>query len=236
LTTLFAIQGGRPYLIHARTNVSLTLTGTVPPANVSWTPNAYNFVGFPLVSPGAPTFHQFFQGSPAHNHNQLYRLVEGTWRQVLNPAQETMRAGEAFWIYCRGRSDYPGPIEVTTRWGSALNLTTEGGGEVIFRNRTVHPVGLTLEHIIDPALPIPLSTPVRVQEEEFGRIDTLYIHYETDAFVHALPAVEAGQAIRLPFVLRMQDAGPGERFSLLKVTTDLGTVSYVPVTALRDDQ
>lgn len=121
------------------------------------------------------------------------------------------------------------------RWGLVLNLTSESGGDIMFRNRTVHPVSFTLEHIVDPALPIPLSTPVSVQEEEFGRIETAYIHYETDAFVQALPALEAGEAIRLPFALRVRDAGPGERFSLLKITTDLGTISYVPVTAQRTD-
>jgi hypothetical protein len=100
LSTLYAVQGGKAYLIHATTNAALTVSGTVPPLQMNWIPDAFNFAGFAVQNPGAPTFEQFFGGSTAHQHNRIYRLVNGTWRQVLDPGAQTMRAGEAFWIYC----------------------------------------------------------------------------------------------------------------------------------------
>ena len=235
LSSLYGVYGGKAYLIHARTNASVTVTGSVGVGATAWTPNAYNFVGFALASPGAPTFQQFFRGSPAHNHNQIYRLVNGTWRKVLNPATEAMRAGEAFWIFCRGRSDFQGPLEVSTTLRNALNLTSRAGGQVVFRNRTDHPVSFLLEHITDPARPVPLSTPVKTLDEESGAIRTVSVHFDAGHFQQAFPPLEAGRAIRLPLALRTQEAAPGGLYSLLKVTTDLGTIAYIPVTATRDE-
>jgi hypothetical protein len=235
LTTLYSLYGAKPYLVFAATNATLEIVGTVATERPAWTPDAYNFVGFSVASPGAPTFHQFFRGSPAHNHNKLYRLVDGTWRQVLNPDATTMRSGEAFWIYCDGRSDFPGPLEVTTKPTSGVNLSSQGGSEIVFRNRADHPVAYAVEHVVDPALPIPISTPVYALDESDGRSQTLSFHFGAGYFKQDFPPLEAGQAIRLPLALRLQDAGPGERHSVLKVTTDLGTVTYIPVTATRDD-
>jgi hypothetical protein len=235
LTTLHRIYGGKPYLIFSATNTTLELTGTPVPERVAWTPNAFNFVGFPVTPSGAPTFHQFFRGSRAHSHNKLYRLVNGTWRQVLNPGAESMRAGEAFWIYCTGRSDYPGPLEVITPTVAGVNLSSQSGSHILFRNRADHPVAFAIEHLTDPEQLIPISTPVRVLEEAADGLQTISVHFDAGYFRQEFPPLEPGRAIRLPLALRLQDAGPGMRHSLLKVTTDLGTVAYVPVTASRDD-
>ncbi|MBP7010323.1 MAG: hypothetical protein KBC66_11045 [Kiritimatiellae bacterium] len=235
LTTLFGISGAASYLLFAETNATLAISGTVVAGSPRWTPNAFHFTGFAVADSGAPTFQQFFAGSPAHNHNRLYRLVDGTWRQVLDPGAARMRSGEAFWIYCDGRSDYPGPLEVSTVPSSGVNLTSRGGSEIVFRNRTDHPISWAVEHIADPARPIPISTPVLALDESDGRTQTLSVHFDAGYFKQDFPPLEAGQAIRLPLALRVQDAGPGERHSLLQVTTDLGTVTYIPVTASRDD-
>lgn len=235
LSTLFGINGATPYLMYAATNATVEISGTVATESPGWTPNAFNFVGFPVADTSAPTFRQFFEGSPAHNHNRLYRLVDGTWRQVLNPGAATMRSGEAFWIYCDGRSDYTGPLEVSTQPATGVYLSSQAGSEVIFRNRTDHPISFAVEHVVDPALPIPLSAPVRALDEAAGGLRTLSVHFDGGYFKQDFPPLEAGEAIRLPLALRLQDAGPGERYSLLKVTTDMGTVAYIPVTAARDD-
>ena len=237
LTSLYGMLGSKPYLIHARTNASIVISGTAAPRLFEWKPNAFNFVGFTVEQPGSPTFGQFFAGSPAHNHNKIYRLVEGVWRQIVSPAATSMRAGEAFWIYCDGRSDYPGPLEVTTRSTSlGVVLSSQSGSHIDFRNRTQHPVAFTIEHVVDPAQPIPISVPVEVLDEEAGGLrSTVHVHYDTGSFEQSFPSLEAGQAIRLPLSLRLQDAGPGERHSLLKVVTDMGTITYLPVTANRDD-
>lgn len=235
LTTLRGVYGAKPYLIHATSNVTLEISGPTALSALKWTPNAYNFVGFSVVSPGAPTFRQFFSGSPAHNHNKIYRLVDNTWRQVLDPSARAMRSGEAFWIYCDGRSDYPGPLEVGTRSHLGVTLSSQAGSDVVFKNRTDHPVSFHIEHLTDPAQPIPISTPVMALDEASGGLRTISVHFDAEHFEQDFPSLEAGKAIRLPLELRLQDAGPGLRQSLLKVVTDVGSVAYIPITATRDD-
>jgi len=235
LTTLHSIYGGKPYLMFSATNVTLEISGSTVPERVSWTPDAYNFVGFSVSQPGAPTFDQFFGGSQALHHNKIYRLVNGTWRQTLKPAEESMRSGEAFWIYCDGRTDYTGPLQVSTRPVSGVNLSSHGGSVITFRNHTAYPLAFFVEHLTDPASPIPISTPMRVLDQETGEMATRSVHFDAGYFRQEFPALEAGMAISWPLSLRLQDAGPGERYSLLKVTTEMGTITYIPVTASRDD-
>jgi len=103
LKSLHAINGQQGYLLHARQDFTLSVTGLVSPAAVRWQADAFNYVGFSVDAVTAPTFARFFGGSAAHNHNRIYRLENGVWRQATNPAAEVMRSGEAFWIFCTGR-------------------------------------------------------------------------------------------------------------------------------------
>ncbi len=234
LSNLYAIQGGRPYLMHAATNVTLELTGAIPPTGVRWTPNAYNFVGFPVESPGGPTFAQFFGPSPAHHQDRIYRLVAGTWRRVTDPAATTMRSGEAFWIYTEGRSSYTGPLEVRLESLFGVTLTTTVGSELVFRNRTGHPLNVTLEHVVEGNAPIPMAIEVRTYDADLPGFRDVTVLLNRGAWLQSLPTLEAGKGLRLPLKLQSAWADPGVRHSLLRVRTDLGTVTYVPVTAIRD--
>lgn len=235
LSSLYMIYGAKPYLVHALTNLTLSIAGTDVWQTMQWKPDAFNFVGFSVAEQGPPTFGQFFAASPAHNHNKLYRLVQGTWRQVLSPAAESMRSGEAFWIFCDGRSDYTGPLAVTASSGRGVALSSSRGSQLTFRNRTDHPVEFRMEHQVDPDHPIPLSTPVRATDDATGDMRVLTLNYGTGNFEQAFPPLEAGEAIRLPLELRLQDTGAGLLTSLIKIITDMGTVTYLPVTATRDD-
>jgi len=235
LSTLYAIYGPKAYLIHATTNVHWTVRGTVSPEAFSWTPNAFNFVGFSVAEPGAPTFLQFFEASAAHNHNKIYRLAGGTWHQVLNPGAALMRNGEAFWIYCDGHSDYPGPLQAGTASQLGLVLSSQSGSDLVLRNRTGHPLGVTLEHSTADNDPVPLLVPVLAFDPDVNKLGTLLVELGAGDWTQNLPPLEASAARRIPFQLRLQDMATGVRHSLLKVHTDLGTVTYISITASRDD-
>ena len=236
LSNLYEVQGAKAYLVHATTNATLVLSGDVPPALPTWKPDAFNFVGFPLQGPGAPTFAQFFAGSPAHSPGRIYRLAGGKWRQVTAPSAESMRPGEAFWIFCNGASDYPGPLQVSTPSPFGLFLSPRGGSEIVFRNRTSHPVACRLAHTADPDAPVPLSVEIDVLDEAAGGMRKLWLHLPAGDWEQPLPPLEPGAAIRLPLKLRVQDMPPGERRSQITVLTDLGTRTVLSVTATGDNQ
>jgi len=231
LSTLSAIQGGNPYLIHATTNTQLVIEGTIAPDLFAWTPDAYNFVGFSVASQGGPTFAEFFSGSAAHDTNKIYRMVNGTWRLVTDPAGTAMRAGEAFWIYCKGSSSMRGPVDFSTGSKGGVVLSSSVGTEIVLRNNTQHPVTVTLEHIVDAAAPVPLISSITIYDLEHSIIQEAGVTLGNDGWSMQLPPIEAVSGVRFPLALDRQRADFSIRTSLIKATTDLGTITYLPVTA-----
>jgi hypothetical protein len=231
LSTLSAIQGGNPYLIHATTNTQLVIQGTIAPDLFAWTPDAYNFVGFSVAGQGGPTFAEFFSGSATHDTNRIYRMVNGTWRLVTDPAGVGMRPGEAFWTYCEGRSSFRGPVEFATSSKGGVILSTAAEAEIVVRNNTPHPVTVTLEHVVDAAAPVPLISSITVYDLENSIIQEARVSLGDDAWSMQLPPIEAGAGVRFPLALDRQRANFSTRHSTIKATTDLGTIAYLPVTA-----
>ncbi len=235
LSRLYRLKGASAYLFHATTNATVEILGRLPPRRPQWLPDAYNLVGFSVQAPGGPTFKQFFEASPAHNHNKIYRLTNGTWRQVTDPAAAVMRSGEAFWIYCDGHSDYSGPLQVEAPSFFGVMLTSQSGGELVFRNRTSHPVAFTVEHIVAHNNPIPLSVAVRTVDEAAGGFRTVTVPFAAGPWEQPFPPLEAGAGLRLPLELRLSDAQAGVCHSIFKIKSDMGTCDYIGVTATRDD-
>jgi hypothetical protein len=235
LSRLGRLVANKGYLIHALEAVTLEVRGEVRLTEARWTPDSYNLVGFPVQTPGAPTFKQFFQGSSAHNHSKIYRLVNGTWRQVLSPDAETLRSGEAFWIYCDGASDYPGPLQVTPGTKLGVYLTEKGTCALSFLNRTTHPLAFTLEQLPADSGGVPMSAVVAVyQDNVVGKAGGAPVDFPAGAWSQLFPTYEAGTGVTVPLALRPQELTKGTTTSLLKVTTDLGSVTYVPVTAVKE--
>jgi len=231
LSTLSAIQGGNPYLIHATTNTQLVIEGTLAPDLLSWTPDAYNFVGFPVAAQGGPTFAEFFSGSAAHDPGKVYRMVNGTWRLVTDPAGTSMRQGEAFWIYCDGQSSFKGPVDFDTGFKGGVVVSTLARSEIVIRNHAPHPVTVTLEHVVDAAAPVPLISNITVYDLENSVIHEAGVPLGDDAWSMQLPPIEAGAGVRFPLALNRERADFSTRHSMIKATTDLGTIVYLPVTA-----
>jgi hypothetical protein len=222
--------------VHALAATTVSIRGEVLSAQVRWTPNRFNFVGFSVIGAGAPTFKQFFQGSQAHNHNKIYRLVSGAWRQVLQPDAETLRSGEAFWIYSDGASAYQGPLSVKANSSLGLVLGDSVKGQIAFLNATPHPLAFSLEQVIpEGGTGLPLAAVVSVlSSNALGRVDAP-VDFPDGAWKQEFPAFEAGAGMTLPVVLRMRDVQPGSYSGLLKVTTDLGTETWLPVRASREE-
>jgi hypothetical protein len=221
-------------LIHAKSDYTWTVSGAVVPAQTKWQANAYNLVGFGLHPVAAPTFAQFFAGAPALRHNKIYRLVNGTWRRVSDATAETMRSGEAFWIYCDGATTYQGPLRVDadTRMGVLLE---SGIGTVTLRNDTPNPLTPTVQHVVGNGPPVPLSIVVQGTSATNTHVGSVSVARPNGDWTQPLPPLEGGAALRLPLEVRAQDLTAAIQGSLLKITTDLGTEHWLPVIGLRQD-
>jgi len=234
LKSLHSIYGQQGYLIHAKSDYTLNITGGAVPTTVSWVANEYNFVGFSVRASGAPTFTQFFDGSSAHNHNKIYRLTDGAWRRVLDPTAESMKSGEAFWIYCDGASKYSGPLAVETLTRGGL-FVGAGGDDLTLRNQTGHPVTATVEHVPSGTNAVPLSLVIQLVGAADTPVQSVAVAKPDGPWTQSLPPMEAGTAMRMPFEVRGQDLRVGLQSSLLKISTDLGTETWIPVVTTRKD-
>ncbi len=115
LTDLFAVHGGRAYLIEldGETPIDLELSGDVVLRETVWLANSFNLVGFNVDPSAPPTFKRFFAPTEAIDTDAVYRLsASGHWERVTEPASETLNHGEAYWVYCEGPSTYSGPLSV----------------------------------------------------------------------------------------------------------------------------
>jgi len=124
MTNMHIVQGGRSYLIKlsGAKAVNLVIKGRpkIPP--IVWVPDTYNLVGFNISGTAPPTFTAFFASSPAHAGQRVFRMsTTGRWLEITAPATTRMRSGEAYWIYCKGTSDYQGPLSVAFDAGDGLD-------------------------------------------------------------------------------------------------------------------
>lgn len=233
LKTLHAVHGRQGYLVQSRSAFTWNLKGYVVSDEVRWQPNAFNLVGFSVTATRAPTFAQFFAGSTAHPLDRIYRLEGGTWKPIQDPSGTTLRSGEAFWVYCQGSSTYQGPLEVRASMGQRL-LLGSAAQDVVLRNATSHPVTPRIEHIPADGLPVPLSLVIQVVGGDTLRQNVSAVK-PAGAWDQPLPVLEVGEAIRVPLEARRESMHRAYHVSLLKISTDLGTETWIPVVAIRKD-
>ncbi len=127
LTNLHAINGETAYLINlgGSSDVTWTVTGEPTIPHIDWKANSFNFVGFHFFPGNEPFFDHFFSPSLAHTGQDIYVLnALGAWEKVQNPDTTRMKAGEGFWVYCKGSSEYTGPLSVQLEQGSGLHYGT----------------------------------------------------------------------------------------------------------------
>jgi hypothetical protein len=84
------------------------------------------------------------------------------------------------------------------------------------------------------ASPLPLSILIKTYGDPNAPVKTVPANLPAAAWQQALPALEVAGAIGIPFECRSGELLKPLQGSLLKITTDLGTETWVPVSGRRD--
>ncbi len=125
LTNLHAIYGERVYLIKlgGSQDVQWQVTGEPRLPRIKWQQDSFNLVGFHLDPGNEPFFESFFSSSLAHAGQEIYILNNqgGNWELVADPALTQMKQGEAFWVKCKGHSEFTGPLAVQLNQSDGLH-------------------------------------------------------------------------------------------------------------------
>lgn len=227
LTNLFILQANRAYLVKLDGTQSITWTVTGVPSlrSMSWVPNSFNLVGFHVDPDRPPTFGSYVADRSALEGQPVYRLVNGEWSLVDQPYSATINPGEAYWVYCDGKTDFDGPLEVGVEWGDTMDFGASTASQLlVVRNRTVVDVDITLEQITTNT-PLPLSMKIADQDtgrENWAALPTSY----------AVP-ITANQELLLDFGVRRAEFSADEMGGVLALTNGLGARRLVPIEAKR---
>ncbi|MGJ8663586.1 MAG: hypothetical protein ACSHWU_08045, partial [Marinicella sp.] len=127
LTNLYTLSANTAYLVYLddTQDHSITISGQPIYSPVEWRPNGFTLTGLP-VNPGfEPSFSDYFSLSQQHQNQPIYKLnSSGFWEQVINLENETIKSGEAYWIYTDGNSNYRGLINIQLQQGDSLEYRT----------------------------------------------------------------------------------------------------------------
>ncbi len=230
LSTLNAITGPRAYLILATRDFTWTVTGTVTFQPYLWQSDSYNLAGFCLDDQAPPTFDKFFSGSTAHRPCKIFRLVSDQWQLVADPVNTPMKSGEACWIYCKGGSDYQGPLKVTLRVGQQITFGDGDQATIIFANTGTDPVKISVSTVsTDAGLPLGYLmnsvTPGQINQAVFD----LPQNYQMPS------TLESGSSLALWLKLKRDQMTSATQSTLLKISTDSGEQVWIPATGTRPD-
>jgi len=229
LSTLHAVGGNRAYLIQADRDFTLRVEGLVELSRVVWKADSYNFIGFSLEPESPPTFEKFFGGSKAHRNSRIFRLVSDHWSLVTNPTGTVMRAGEAFWVECKGGSDFQGPLRVKSPDGNRLSFGERTGTDLILANESRDPAAVQVE-TIGTGEGIPLVYSIS------AITDTGPQDVDTDLpALHAFGTLEPGARSSFRLKVRRDKMTSPTGAALLKVSNGAGSLVWVPVSARRGD-
>jgi len=221
LNNLAALDGGRAYLVHALSAGPVTVRGVPACKPLRWTANSLNFVGLPVDPASAPTFGEFFAGSGAHGSVRVYRLTEGCWRLLSSPSTTPIVRGVAYWIYCTGRSEWQGPLEVAAGGDSGVSFgATLSTSEWRLTNRSDVPVTAVLERVCGD---LPLCT---------ERLAAEALVFPPLSGVQSLGQIAASSAVLVRLQVRREQMSSPEQDALLSVRGG-GCLSHIPVTASR---
>lgn len=235
LSELGAIYGGSVYLVHAGSDVTVSVEGAVSCVPLVWVADSYNLVGFSLDLQAPPTFAEFFGGSAAHKDSSIYRLTGGVWKKIIDPANTAMRSGEAFWIYSNGPSTYQGPLAVTAGIGGLIALRNGKMEDVVLKNCSTYPLTPRIEYVVPEGEQLPLSIVVDVVGGVWEAVQQTMADLGNASWAVDLPPLEVGAGLKIPLAVQPDKMNTAEAHSLLCIKSDLGTEIWVPVSATRED-
>jgi hypothetical protein len=194
LSNLYTISANQAYLVRLLGDEprELTIEGRPILRNQTWRPDDFQFTGFHVEPGNEPTFQNWFAGSDAHQAGPIFKLGDnGEWREVTEPAIETIRSGEAYWVYTDGRSTYQGPMPLSLKFGNGIDFKRALSRETVLLNNAS---GLNNEIRIRK---LPADTPVPLALERHDEVtrETFWPTLEEETTISV--GVDSGEILNL---------------------------------------
>jgi len=148
---------------------------------------------------------------------------------VTNPTGTVMRAGEAFWVECKGGSDYQGPLRIKSPDGNRLSFGKRINSGLMVANESRDPAVVQVETVVT-GQGLPLAYTVN------AITDTGTQEVDTDLpQMHPFGTLEPGARLSLRLKVRHDQMSTPTGATLLKISNGAGALVWVPISALRSD-
>lgn len=227
LKTLHALIDNQAYIVFSTSDYTLQITGTPGIQTRQWQPDAFNLVGFYVDSIAPPTFAQYFAGSRNHQDMTIYALNNGIWKAIEHPDQTLIQKSTAYWVYCEGGSQYPGPLEIKLPGANTYldfdRTISEWELEII--NRSPDPLSFTIAPIPNP------------ENEETVPLSTVSYTLITIKEYHPFEAqtepvlLEEGQSEQFIIAIRRDEIISESVSGMITIFDDLGNRFFLPIKA-----
>jgi len=227
LKNLYSLQANQAYLIHCTEDHTWEVSGTAMFERQEWQPDSFNFIGFHVDPDRTPTFKQYYDGSKAHADAHIYCLKDNHWTREASLETE-IKPAEAYWVYCRGGSDFMGPVDIRLPGsGTELRfLVTNPVLEISIVNaspgiRSFWLLPIPNASEADPSVPLSLEVPRIEGRPTYEPLGAAGIEFTTGP----------GEEKKVRLAVRREEITTDEAKSLLRISDDLGNRFYVPVWA-----
>jgi len=230
LTNLYAILGNQAYLIKVggTEEISLEISGIASIRNLHWIADSFNLVGFHVAKGKEPTFEELLAPSAAHAGpgQAVYRLNnKDKWEFVDDLAAARPAYGEAYWVYCDGRSSYQGPLVIDLPLSTGLNF-----------GPYLNWLAVTLNNLTDSARTVSVDITGNVglyyrAIETSGPDEGFFRWYGLASSSMPNISLNPNQLHLLRLAIRREQMEPGIYTGTMKITDDLGNRFLVPVRA-----
>lgn len=228
LTNLFSIVANRAYLVKLKgaSPVTWTVEGRPSTRRIRWVPDSFNLTGFQVGPSSALTLGQLTASSPALSGQMIYSLNKdtGQWQPVENPASVVAKHGEAYWIYCRGGSDFQGPWSTNLRTSSGIDFGSHTSRQSLeLTNHSSAPVSIQIRDVGSSSLGLAYRA-FSAATETFDWIPL--------ASTASIP-LDAGGTALLGLAVRRDGFSSEAESSLLELSDGSGFRLRIPVRASR---
>ena len=229
IRSLHLIEGNAAYLIHATRDFQWSVEGAVKFRRLKWTHNTFNLAGFSPDPQNPPTFGRLFASAGGKVGQSVYRLIEGRWAQLAEPAGVTIRSGEAYWIYSSGLPDFQGPLDVRLPGSDAVDFGT-----------TVPQVSIQYVNASGATAPVRLEMMTAGSTASAGLplhqviadLSTLTNSAPAVTATMTLPELDSGFARNLRLQVQREEMTAGSQTALLSLTSG-GQRVWIPVRAAK---
>ncbi len=236
-----------------------TLKGRPVASQYNWTTAGQNFIGFPTVPDGVPTFETFLAPAPnLHAGSEIFHYQGGELgpdnpRALVALRTTPVRRGEAFWIRSKENvfNRYFGPFELVLGGAEGLGFG-DSTGQIGFRLRNLTAESLTITLTVldsevppDGEIPIVQTAPLLLRGS-LSNTDLTFDSTELNPTVTdgdvvepqtmtLLPRGEPGSEIEVVIGVNrsLMTGAAGDLYAgILRLRDSLGFVQYdLPVTA-----